>query len=144
MKAGQSAVTLDATVTRPLAIMGKIGKVDPAGVDFTLRSPYLDLAELLPVTPGSPVLPNARGGGRVEIGRLKNQKLDVTNVSARLALTPGVLDVPEFSFDGYGGAVRGTGRFDLRDAAKPVYAVKAKVDTVEADRLLSAWTPLRG
>jgi len=113
-------------------------------VDFALRSPYLDLAELLPVTPGSPVLPNARGGGTVQIARLRNQKLDVTNVTARLALTPGVVEVPEFAFDGYGGAVRGTGRFDLHDPARPVYAVKARVDTVEADRLLSAWTPARG
>jgi AsmA-like protein len=142
--AGESSFTLDGSATRPLALLATPGKTEPSEVSFTLRSPHLDLSELLPVTPGSPVLPNARGGGRVEIARLKNQKLDVTNVSARLALTPGVLEVPEFAFDGYGGAVRGTGRFDLRDSAKPVYAVKAKVDTVEADRLLSAWTPARG
>ena len=82
MKAGQSAVTLDATITRPLALMGKIGKVDPAGVDFTAALALPDLAELLPVTPGSPVLPNARGKGTVAIERLKNQKLDVSHLSA--------------------------------------------------------------
>jgi hypothetical protein len=142
--AGQSSFTLDGSATRPLALLAAPGKTEPSDVSFTLRSPYLDLGELLPVTPGSPALPNARGSGRVEIGRLLNQRLDVTNATARLALTPGVLEVPEFAFDGYGGAVRGTGRFDLRDSAKPVYAVKAKVDTVEADRLLSAWTPARG
>ena len=143
-RAGQSSFTLDGTATRPLALLASPGKTAPADVDFTLRSPYLDLAELLPVTPGSPVLPNARGLGRVEIKRLIKDKLDASNVRARVALTPGVLDLTEFSFDGYGGAVRGTGRFDLRDAARPVYAVKARVDTVEADRLLSAWTPARG
>jgi len=144
MKAGQSAVTLDATVTRPLALMGKIGKVDPAGVDFTLRSPYLDLAELLPVTPGSPVLPNARGKGEVAIDRLKNQKLDVSHVTATLGLTPGVLEVPSYALHGYGGAVKGSARFDLTNPTVPQFAVKAKVDTVEADALLSAWTPARG
>jgi hypothetical protein len=144
MKAGQSAVTLDATITRPLALMGKIGKVDPAGVDFTLRSPYLDLAELLPVTPGSPVLPNARGKGTVAIERLKNQKLDVSHLSATVGLTPGVLEVPSYALHGYGGAVKGSARFDLTDPAVPQFAVKAKVDTVEADALLSAWTPARG
>jgi hypothetical protein len=144
VQAGQSSFTLDGTVTRPLALMAAPGKTEASKVDFTLRSPYLDLAELLPVTPGSPILPNARGGGTVEIARLKNQKLDVANARARLVLTPGVVEVPEFAFDGYGGAVRGTGRFDLHDPARPVYAVKAKVDTVEADRLLSAWTPARG
>ena len=41
--------TLDATVTRPLALHGHARqRSPPAGVDFTLRSPYLDLAELLP------------------------------------------------------------------------------------------------
>jgi hypothetical protein len=144
MKAGQSAVTLDATVTRPLALMAKIGKVDPAGVDFDLRSPYLDLAELLPVTPGSPVLPNARGQGTVAIERLKNQKLDVSHVSAKLGLTPGVLEVPAYALRGYGGDIHGSARFDLTNPAVPRFAVKAKVDTVEADDLLSAWTPARG
>jgi hypothetical protein len=142
--AGQSSFTLGGTVTRPLALTAAPGKAEASNVDFTLRSPYLDLAELLPVTPGSPVLPNARGGGKVEIARLKNQRLDVANVTALLTLTPGVVEVPEFAFDGYGGAVRGAGRFDLHDPARPVYAVKARVDTVEADRLLSAWTPARG
>jgi hypothetical protein len=144
VRAGQSSFTLDGTVTRPLALMAAPGKTEASNVDFTLRSPNLDLAELLPVTPGSPILPNARGGGKVEIARLKNQKLDVANVKARLALTPGVVEVPEFTFDGYGGAVRGYGRFDLHDPARPVYAVKARVDSVEADHLLSAWTPARG
>ena len=144
VRAGQSSFTLDGSATRPLALIAAPGKTEASEVDFTLRSPYLDLTELLPVTPGSPVLPNARGGGRVEIARLKNQKLDVANVTARLKLTPGVLEAPEFAFDGYGGAVRGTGRFDLHDPARPVYAVKARADTVEADRLLSAWTPARG
>lgn len=144
VRTGQSSFTLDGTVTRPLALMAAPGKTEASNVDFTLRSPYLDLAELLPVTPGSPVLPNARGGGTVEIARLRNQRLDVANVTARLALTPGVVEVPEFAFDGYGGAVRGAGRFDLHDPARPVYAVKARVDSVEADRLLSAWTPARG
>jgi hypothetical protein len=144
MKAGQSSVTLDATVTHPLALMGKIGKVDPAGVDFTLRSPYLDLTELLPVTPGSPVLPNARGKGTVAIDRLKNQKLDVSKVSATLGLTPGVLEVPSYALHGYGGDVKGTARFDLTNPAVPAFNVKAKIDTVEADALLSAWTPARG
>src|SRR5215471_9062472 len=51
-RAGQSSYTLDATVARPMALMATPGKVAPADVDFTLRSPYLDLAELLPVTPG--------------------------------------------------------------------------------------------
>ncbi len=143
-QAGASSFTLDATVARPLALMAKPDSVPPSDVNFTLRSPHLDLAELLPAGPGAPLLPNARGAGRVEIARLINQKLDVTNVVANLALSPGVLEVPSFGLDGYGGAVKGTARFDLRDAARPIYVVKSTVDSVEADRLLSAWTPAKG
>jgi hypothetical protein len=144
MQAGKSSVALDATVTRPLALMGELGKIEPAEVDFDLRSPYLDLAELLPVTPGSPVLPNARGHGRVAIGRLKKDKLDVSRVNAQLDLTPGVLQAGSYSFDGYGGVVNGSARFDLANPKNPAFRVKAKVDSVDADRLLSTWTGARG
>src|SRR5262249_3801941 len=142
-RAGQSSYTLDATVTRPTALMATPGKLAPADVDFTLRSPYLDLAELLPVTPGAPFLPNARGGGHVTIDRLKQGKLDVTAVVADVKLAPAMLDAPKFSFQGYGGTVTGEAHFDLSDTRKPKYAVQASVDRVQADALLSTWTPMK-
>ena len=142
-RAGQSSYTLDATVARPLALMATPGKVAPADVDFTFRSPYLDLAELLPVTPGAPFLPNARGGGRVAIDRLKQGKLDVSAVTADVSLAPALLESPKFSLKGYGGLVSGSAKFDLSDTRKPAYAVKAVVDSVKADALLSAWTPVK-
>ena len=142
-RAGQSSWTLDANVTRPLALMATPGRVAPADVDFTFRSPYLDLAELLPVTPGAPFLPNSRGGGHVTIDRLKQGKLDVAAVTADVKLAPALLESPKFSLKGYGGTVTGDAKFDLSDTRKPGYAVKAVVDSVKADALLSAWTPAR-
>jgi hypothetical protein len=142
-RAGQSSYTLDANVTRPLALIATPGKVAPADVDFTFRSPYLDLGELLPVTPGAPFLPNAHGGGKVSIGRLKQGKLDVADVTADVKLEPALLESPKFSLQGYGGTVTGQARFDLTDTRKPGYAVKATVDSVKADALLSAWTPAK-
>jgi hypothetical protein len=142
-RAGKSSYTLDASVTRPLAMMAETGKVAPADVAFTLRSPYLDLAELLPVTPGAPFLPNARGGGRVAIDRLIQGKLDVAAVAADVKLAPALLESPKFSLRGYGGTVTGNARFDLSDTRKPAYAVKAVIDSVNADALLSAWTPAK-
>jgi len=142
-RAGQSSYTLDATVARPMALLATPGKVAPADVDFTLRSPYLDLAELLPVTPGAPFLPNAHGGGHVSIDRLKQGKLDVSAVTADVKLEPAMLESPKFSLKGYGGTVSGTAKFDLSDTRKPGYAVKAVVDSVKADALLSAWTPAK-
>ncbi len=143
-RAGQSSYTLDATVTRPLALMAKPDAAPPAGVTFDFRSPYLDLAELLPTTPGAPFLPNAAGGGTVAIDRLKQGKLDVSKVAAQVALAPAALESPSFSLQGYGGTVTGSAKFDLRDTRKPAYAVKANVANVQANDILSVWTPAKG
>jgi hypothetical protein len=143
-RAGKSSWALDATVTRPLALLAKPDSVPPAQVAFDFRSPHLDLAELLPTTPGAPFLPNARGGGTVAIDRLMQGKLDVAAVRAQVALSPAALESPAFSMKGYGGTVRGSAKFDLRDTRAPGYAVKATIDSVQADDLLSAWTPARG
>ncbi|MFN8589049.1 MAG: AsmA-like C-terminal region-containing protein [Candidatus Eisenbacteria bacterium] len=143
-KAGQSSYTLDAMVTRPLALMAKPDSVPPAGVTFDFRSPYLDLADLLPTTPGAPFLPNARGTGKVAIERLKQGKLDVKAVRANVALAPAALEAPEYSLQGYGGTVRGTAKFDLRDTARPVYALTSTIEHVQADDILSAWSPAKG
>jgi hypothetical protein len=145
MRAGKSSFTLDATVTRPLALMAPLEpksgpKVAPAGVSFDLRSPYLDLAELLPTTPGAPLAPNATGSGRVAIAQLKNQKLDVRDVSATVGLDPGVVAVPAFAFKGYGGTVAGNARFDLRNPEQPDFAVKARAESLSANTFLSTWT----
>jgi hypothetical protein len=151
-RSGKSSIALDATVDRPFALMSGMpgmapagaARVAPATVSFNAASSYFDVADFLPTTPGAPVLPNATGEGRVTIARLKNQKLDVSDVHARVALEPGVLAVPEFSMHAYGGTALGNARFDLTDPAKPKFAVKTQVDSLEADDLLSAWTPVKG
>ena len=143
-RAGQSSYTLDATVTRPLALMAKPDAVPPAGVTFDFRSPYLDLAELLPTTPGAPFLPNAKGTGTVAIDRLKQGKLDVTKVAAQVALAPAGLSSPAFSLNAYSGTVNGSANIDLRNTRLPLYAVKANVANVQANDILSAWTPAKG
>lgn len=153
LRAGKSTLALEATVERPLALLAPPAaaletdpakRVAPAVVSFNAASTYLDLAEILPTTPGAPLLPNATGGGRVTIARLKNQKLDVQDVAARVSLEPGVLVVPEYSLRAYGGTALGNARFDLRDPAKPVFSVKTQVDSLSADAALSAWTPVKG
>lgn len=144
-RAGKSSYTLDAIVTRPLALLAPLEpksgpKVAPAGVDFTLNSPYLDLEELLPPGPGDPLTPNATGGGRVSITQLKSQKLDVRDVTATVGLEPGIVSVPSFSLKGYGGAIAGNARFDVRDPTKPGFWVKAKGESLQANAFLSTWT----
>jgi hypothetical protein len=143
-RAGQSRFTLDASLTRPLALLRRPGTVAPAGVTFTFHSPHLDLAELLPPGPGSPLAFNARGGGRVEIARFRNQRLDVEDVVANVSLAPAVIAVPSFALRAYGGTVTGRASFGFADPASPSFAVTGRADTVEVDRLLSAWSPARG
>ena len=142
--AGQSSFTLDAGVTRPLALLAKPGTVAPAGVTFTFRSPHLDVAEVLPASQGDPALPNARGSGQVQITELRQGRITLANVAASVGLEPGVLTSEHFSAKVYDGAISGSARFDLRDAAKPVYQVKTDVQAVDANALLSAWTPANG
>src|SRR5262249_11875827 len=130
VKAGQSSFTLDAGIARPLALLaaprpGGGFAVPPAQVDFVLASPYLDLAELLPATPRGPMLSNARGTGRVSIGRLKNQRLDVQHVVAKLTLEPGVVTASPFTMNAYGGGVNGEARIDMSDPAQPAVGIKA-------------------
>lgn len=148
--AGASSFTLDGRVERPLALTASITpregepSVAPARVSFTLTSPHLDLAELLPAGPGGPLLPNATGTGTVDIARLKRDRLDVANVKAEVGLAPGVVEVPAFTFDGYGGEVAGKARFDLAVRERPVFALNARVADVKANDILSAWTPADG
>jgi hypothetical protein len=148
-RAGKSSFNVDATVTRPLALMAGMNPTPgqplpaPANVDFHLTSPYMDLAEIMPGGGGGPVLPNATGGGSVSIGRFRNQRLDVQNLTARIALQPQVMEVPEYAMRGYGGHVKGHARFDLRDPAKPSFDAQAIVDTLSADAILSSFSPAK-
>src|SRR5207247_3174904 len=109
-RAGRSSLALDATVTRPLALLAKPGTAAPAQVRFDVRSPRLDMAELLPPTSGPPIVLNATGGGRVRVDRLLNQRLDVQRLRADVELEPGVIHARPFSMAAYGGAVAGTAR----------------------------------
>jgi len=143
-RAGTSSFTLDATATRPMAMTAKPGSVAPSDVHFTLKSPSLDLDELLPATPGSTVTPNMKGGGRVDIARFKQKKLEATNVKAEVQLAPNVVTIPSFSLNAYGGASTGSARFDTSDPQKPAYTVQARIMSMEADRILSAFTPAKG
>ena len=142
-RAGTSSFTLGAQATRPLALFAKVGTVAPSNLQFEFRSPQLDLAELMPPASGPLVVPNATGGGRVQIERLINQKLDVAQVRADVVLEPGIISAPSFSMKAYNGLVGGNARMDLRDPANPAITLKARVDSLSANDLLSTWTPAK-
>src|SRR5258707_13992233 len=95
--AGHSSVTRAASIDRPMAMMAKSGTEEPAAVSFTMVSPMLGLAELLPPTPGPMVMPNARGSGRVSIAHLKRGKLDANQVSADVTFDRTTMNEPRVS-----------------------------------------------
>jgi AsmA-like protein/uncharacterized protein DUF3971 len=142
--AGTSAVTLDADVSRPLALLEPIGKTPPADLTFSLRSPRLDVADLVPAGSGPLIVPNATGTGSIEIDRLLNQKLDAKNVRADLALEPGIIQARSFTLQAHEGTLAGLARLDLRDPAKPGVTFEAQAAGIGANSLLSTWTPVRG
>lgn len=143
-RAGRSSWTLDATVGHPLAVLAKVGATPPSDVSFSFASPLLDLADVAPAGNG-PMLPfNAKGGGDVRIGRFINQKLDVANVAAKIALTPNHIDVPSFGLNAYGGRIAGTASLGLENAAKPTFAFKGHADSLSTDAFLSTFTPAHG
>jgi hypothetical protein len=142
--AGTSSLRLDADVARPLALLQPIGKVQPADLTFTLRSPRLDVADLVPEGSGPMIVPNATGTGSVAIDRLLNQKLDAKNVKADVALEPGIIQARSFTLEAHDGTFAGLARLDLRDPAKPGVTVEAQAAGIGANSLLSTWTPARG
>jgi hypothetical protein len=144
MTAGKSRLALDATVTRPLALMAAVGKVPPANVSFNLRSPYLDLDEITPQGGGNPVLPNATGHGAVTIAHLKSKRLDVSQVTAAVDLAPTQLKVSSYSVQAYGGTATGTAHFDLTNPALPAFGLETSLHQIDPNDLLSQWTPARG
>ncbi len=147
--AGKSSLQFDATVDRPLALLAQPGPgqaagaspIAPAQVDFSLRSPNLDLADLAPSGGGPMPVFRARGAGTVAIGRFKNGKLEARDVRADLSLAPDLVEVTRYSLKAYGGGASGTARFESRAPARPAYRVTAQVESMQADALLSAWTP---
>lgn len=142
-RAGKSSFRMSADVARPLALLAARGTVAPARLDFTFVSPYLDVAELLPPGPGDPLHFNATGGGKVTIGRLLNDKLDVRNVTMDVTLAPSVIEIPAFALDAYGGRVHGHSRLDFTAPYGLGFALAGRADHVRAEDLLDAWTPVR-
>ena len=117
-KAGQSSFTLNADVVRPLALMAKPGSTPPA--ELTSRLPFAvsRFGGAVAAGVGSRGVPNAVGHGTVSIARLKNQKLDVSRVQAKVTLEPGIVRAPQFTMHAYNGVVTGDARMDLRDPAR--------------------------
>jgi hypothetical protein len=143
-RAGKSSFTLEATATRPLAVLAKVGSTPPSDLHFTFDSPYLDAAEILPAGEGGAIPLNATGGGTVRIARLLNKKLDVANIVAEVAIQPNQISSPSYSMNAYGGTVGGSAAFDLTNPASPAFKLDGKAENLSADSFLASFLSTHG
>ena len=144
LSAGESRLSLDATLDQPLRLLGPAGAGPPAGVRFALASPHFDINDFVSPTAQKAPLPNVAGEGTVAIDRFLRDRLDARAVRARVIVQPTSVVVPEFSLEAYGGTTRGSAAFDYREPERPSFAIDAQAAALDADQVLSTWTPLKG
>ena len=116
-------------------------------VDMNLAIDHVDVADLAAggpdrSAPGKRPVETVSGTGKIEIGKLVNGGLVLENVRGSLTLGQGVLNLDPLSAEIFGGKQSGAIIIDLRPE-RARYAVRVKLDGVDAARLLSATTGLR-
>jgi uncharacterized protein involved in outer membrane biogenesis len=84
----------------------------------------------------------ATGGGTVHIGTLDVNNIVLTQVNATCTLDHGVVVLDPLKAELFGGGVSGRIAADMRPA-EPEITVRAKMDQVDANKLVSAATPLK-
>jgi len=92
---------------------------------------------------GQPAPRQVSGTGQVEIGKLISGSLLLEDVKARCKLEGGTLTLDPLSAHVYGGKQTGSMVIDLRPQPAR-YSVRVRFDDVDADRLMSSTTALRG
>ncbi len=90
----------------------------------------------------SSTLARTTGGGSLHIGTLAVNELILNQVNATAAFDHGVIVLDPLKAELYGGGITGRIAADLRPAA-PEITLRAKFDQVDANKLVSAATPLK-
>ena len=145
---GRSDVTIDGTIEQPFAFMaqamGTAKRRDPGAVArFALVSRSIDGDELFPARVDESPLPRVRAEGTFRLGAFRLQRLAAQDVAGRLIYQDGIVSIEDASLAAYDGHARGTAWFDLSNRVHPRYQVHATAEQVDANRLLSAWTPVK-
>jgi uncharacterized protein involved in outer membrane biogenesis len=84
----------------------------------------------------------ASGNGTIDVGSLVINDLVLNQVHSTCVLDHGVLTLEPLTAELFGGGISGRLVADLRPAS-PEITVKAKMDQVDANKLISAATPLK-
>ncbi|MGD9548658.1 MAG: AsmA family protein [Candidatus Krumholzibacteriia bacterium] len=139
------------------------GQPAPATVphlDFRLDAPVLDADHLFPAaSPGAQAPASATGGdrtavlssfpditgrGAVTMGRLVYGGVDFTQISGSVAIADRTVTVSDVQGSVYAGSITGETAVDLEDMLVPGYRGSFAATGIQADSLLSRFTPLQG
>ncbi|MEE9291887.1 MAG: AsmA family protein [Acidobacteriota bacterium] len=124
-------------------------------IGFDLSSPRLDLNEILAVFSGAPRAPGGaleadgadtgaglfeqvRATGRLDVGVIRFQTFELSNVKASGGLQGGALALDDLQADFYSGRLSGSASADL-GSATPRYTVDVKLEKVDLDPALTAY-----
>lgn len=129
----------------------------PPRLDLKLTSRLFNLDNVFPpASPGTaaarppreiPVareFPDVTGGGPVAIGRLIYAGTTFTDVRGTVRLADRILAVDDAEAKVFAGDVTGATSVDLHDMAAPKYRGAFAASGIQADSLLTRFTPLRG
>ncbi|MBU1072463.1 hypothetical protein KKG45_04375, partial [bacterium] len=129
-------------------------------LDFSLDAPLLDVDNLFPAAcPGAaprgtaaeasraPVIrefPDFTGSGTVAIANLIYGGVNFTGITGKVAIADRTVTVSEATGAVFSGRVTGQTAVDLQDMKTPGYRGSFAARGVQADSLLSRFTPLKG
>jgi AsmA protein len=113
-----------------------------AAIDRLLSA---DAAQWLAETPAAPAAQPVRvtGSGVLSIGELHLQQIVLKNVQTTCALEDGIIRLDPLTAEAYGGRHTGAVTIDTR-AARTQYAVRSRLEAVDANQLLAAFTAWKG
>jgi uncharacterized protein involved in outer membrane biogenesis len=133
-------------VDEPLALANAMDPKAPANarvatIHFDLTTGAVDADALFP--PGKPMekAPLVVADGVIQAPRLKSQKLDVSDVTAKFRYDRGMIHLDGASATGYQGKITATGDVDFRNPPKPVYSLSVQGAGLDAPTVMHAWAP---
>lgn len=129
-------------------------------LDFTLDAPYFDADHLFPAaSPGAaplgetaeadrpPVMaefPDFTGAGRISVANLIYGGVNFTGLTGKVTIADRTVTVGEAAGAVFAGRVTGETTVDLNDMKAPGYRGRFAAGGVQADSVLTRFTPLKG
>jgi AsmA protein len=122
--------------------------------NFSLNSPLMDLDEIFPTSPEQEgkteeksarsdtiiPLPDINVTGQISIQKAIFRKIELTDLSAKLEVTDGVLRLENIVTKVYSGSVGGNVACDLKDIEHIPYNIDLTANQIEANDFLSRFT----